>query len=53
MKYKYKIDEYLDCPVCGVQLISYDGKNVVCPLCAIKEIERLETIIRKLKSRRK
>ena len=46
------IDEGIDCcPTCQSVLISFDGKRMLCPSCAGREIDRLRKLVKRLTRR--
>ena len=45
-------DEGIDCcPTCQAVLITFDGKRMLCPSCAGREIDRLRKLVKRLTRR--
>jgi hypothetical protein len=46
------LDEGIDCcPTCQSVLITFDGKRMLCPSCAGREIDRLRKLVKRLTRR--
>jgi len=45
-------DEGIDnCPICQSVLVTFDGKRMLCPSCAGREIDRLRKLVKRLTKR--
>lgn len=44
-------DEMDCCPTCQSVLITFDGKRMLCPSCAGREIDRLRKLVKRLTRR--
>ncbi len=46
------LDEGIDCcPTCQSALVTFDGKRMLCPSCAGREIDRLRKLVKRLTRR--
>ena len=46
------LDEGIDnCPTCQSVLVTFDGKRMLCPSCAGREIDRLRKLVKRLTRR--